>query len=171
MTALAESGARVVSADLAHDVGEDPERVHCDVADPEALRERYPRLVTCDISGYGEEGVYADMKAYDMLVQAESGLCSVTGSPQEDGRIGVSACDIGTGLYAHAAILEALSGDLPEGTRVTIDGTRTVAIDHDVLEVLRDFQLRAEVEGIHLEVRDVAGLEAAGASAERAGPG
>jgi crotonobetainyl-CoA:carnitine CoA-transferase CaiB-like acyl-CoA transferase len=48
------------------------------------------------------------MKAYDMLVQAESGLCSITGSPQEDGRIGVSACDIGTGLYAHAAILEAL---------------------------------------------------------------
>jgi crotonobetainyl-CoA:carnitine CoA-transferase CaiB-like acyl-CoA transferase len=48
------------------------------------------------------------MKAYDMLVQAESGLCSVTGSPEQDGRIGVSACDIGTGLYAHAAILEAL---------------------------------------------------------------
>jgi crotonobetainyl-CoA:carnitine CoA-transferase CaiB-like acyl-CoA transferase len=72
------------------------------------LRERYPRLITCDISGYGDAGEYADMKAYDMLVQAESGLCSITGSPQEDGRIGVSACDIGTGLYAHAAILEAL---------------------------------------------------------------
>jgi len=73
-----------------------------------ALRERYPRLITCDISGYGEAGAYAEMKAYDMLVQAESGLCSITGSPQENGRIGVSACDIGTGLYAHAAILEAL---------------------------------------------------------------
>jgi crotonobetainyl-CoA:carnitine CoA-transferase CaiB-like acyl-CoA transferase len=72
------------------------------------LRERYSRLVTCDISGYGEEGDYADMKAYDMLVQAESGLCSVTGSPEQHGRIGVSACDIGTGLYAYAAILEAL---------------------------------------------------------------
>ena len=72
------------------------------------LRRRHPRLVTCDISGYGEEGAYADMKAYDMLVQAESGLCSITGSPAEPGRIGVSACDIGTGLYAHAAILEAL---------------------------------------------------------------
>jgi itaconate CoA-transferase len=72
------------------------------------LRERYPRLITCDISGYGESGPYADMKAYDMLVQAESGLCSITGSPEQDGRIGVSACDIGTGLYAHAAILEAL---------------------------------------------------------------
>lgn len=74
----------------------------------DALRRRHPRLITCDISGYGEEGAYAEMKAYDMLVQAESGLCSITGSPQENGRIGVSACDIGTGLYAHAAILEAL---------------------------------------------------------------
>ena len=73
-----------------------------------ALRRRHPRLITCDISGYGEEGDYADMKAYDMLVQAESGLCSITGSPEQNGRIGVSACDIGTGLYAHAAILEAL---------------------------------------------------------------
>ncbi len=73
-----------------------------------ALRSRHPRLITCDISGYGEEGEYAHMKAYDMLVQAESGLCSITGSPEQNGRIGVSACDIGTGLYAHAAILEAL---------------------------------------------------------------
>ena len=72
------------------------------------LRKRYPRLTTCDISGYGEAGDYAGMKAYDMLVQAESGLCSITGSPEQPGRIGVSACDIGTGLYAHAAILEAL---------------------------------------------------------------
>ncbi|GMQ96265.1 MAG: CaiB/BaiF CoA-transferase family protein [Gammaproteobacteria bacterium] len=72
------------------------------------LRRRYPRLITCDISGYGEQRDYADMKAYDMLVQAESGLCSITGSPEQSGRIGVSACDIGTGLYAHAAILEAL---------------------------------------------------------------
>jgi len=73
-----------------------------------ALRERHPRLITCDISGYGERGTYADMKAYDMLVQAESGLCSVTGSPEQPGRIGVSACDIGTGMFACAAILEGL---------------------------------------------------------------
>lgn len=73
-----------------------------------ALRSRHPRLITCDISGYGEQGEYAGMKAYDMLVQAESGLCSITGSPEQEGRIGVSACDIGTGLYAQAAILEAL---------------------------------------------------------------
>jgi crotonobetainyl-CoA:carnitine CoA-transferase CaiB-like acyl-CoA transferase len=72
------------------------------------LGARYPRLITCDISGYGERGDYANMRAYDMLVQAESGLCSVTGSPEQPGRIGVSACDIGTGMYAYAAILEAL---------------------------------------------------------------
>lgn len=72
------------------------------------LRNRHPRLIACDISGYGEQGAYADMKAYDMLVQAESGLCSITGSPEQPGRIGVSACDIGSGLYAYGAILEAL---------------------------------------------------------------
>jgi len=72
------------------------------------LRERHPRLVTCDISGYGEEGPYAEMKAYDMLVQAESGICSITGSPEQPGRIGVSACDIGCGMFAYGAILEAL---------------------------------------------------------------
>jgi crotonobetainyl-CoA:carnitine CoA-transferase CaiB-like acyl-CoA transferase len=74
----------------------------------EALRWRYPRLVTCDISGYGESGPYREMRAYDMLVQAESGLISVTGTPEVPGRIGVSACDIGTGQNAFAGILEAL---------------------------------------------------------------
>lgn len=72
------------------------------------MRELHPRLITCDITGYGESGPYASMKAYDLLVQAESGLCSVTGTPEAPGRIGVSACDVGTGMYAHAAILEAL---------------------------------------------------------------
>lgn len=72
------------------------------------LRKSYPRLITCDISGYGEQGAYAQMKAYDMLVQAESGMCSITGSPEQPGRIGVSACDISCGMYATMAILEAL---------------------------------------------------------------
>ena len=74
----------------------------------EELRARYPRLITCDISGYGEEGPYAEMKAYDLLVQAESGLCAVTGRPEGPGRVGVSVCDIAAGMYAHMAILEAL---------------------------------------------------------------
>jgi len=72
------------------------------------LRARYPRLVTCDISGYGEDGPYRDMKAYDLLVQAESGLCAVTGTPEAPGRVGVSVCDIAAGLNAFAAILQAL---------------------------------------------------------------
>jgi crotonobetainyl-CoA:carnitine CoA-transferase CaiB-like acyl-CoA transferase len=74
----------------------------------EEMRKRYPRLITCDITGYGEEGPYSAMRAYDLLVQAESGIASVTGTPDAPGRIGISACDVGTGMYAHAAILEAL---------------------------------------------------------------
>lgn len=72
------------------------------------LQSRYPRLITCDISGYGEEGPYRDMRAYDLLVQAESGLASITGAPEAPGRVGVSVCDIATGMFAHGAILEAL---------------------------------------------------------------
>ena len=72
------------------------------------LRERYPRLICCDISGYGDRGEYSDMKAYDLLVQCESGMASITGTPDAPGRIGVSACDINCGQQAYAAILEAL---------------------------------------------------------------
>jgi itaconate CoA-transferase len=73
-----------------------------------ALREANERLITVDISGYGIDGPYRDAKAYDLLVQCESGLASVTGSPQEPGRVGVSICDIACGMSAHAAVLEAL---------------------------------------------------------------
>jgi len=72
------------------------------------LRAANPRLITCDISGYGQTGPYRDMKAYDLLVQAESGLATVTGTPDEPGRVGVSVCDIACGMYAHQAILQAL---------------------------------------------------------------
>ena len=72
------------------------------------LRARHPRLITLDISGYGEEGPYADMKAYDLLVQAESGLASISGTPDGPGRVGVSACDISCGMYSYMAVLEAL---------------------------------------------------------------
>ena len=72
------------------------------------LRARYPRLITVDISGYGDSGDYATMKAYDLLVQAESGLAMVTGRPEGPGRVGVSACDIACGMAAHAGVLEAL---------------------------------------------------------------
>ena len=73
-----------------------------------ALRKRHPRLITVDISGYGSNNSYSDMKAYDLLIQAESGLASITGHPAGPGRIGVSACDISCGMAAHAAVLEAL---------------------------------------------------------------
>jgi itaconate CoA-transferase len=72
------------------------------------LRARHPRLVTVDVSGYGASGPYADMKAYDLLVQAESGLTMITGHPAGPGRVGVSVCDIACGMSAHAAVLEAL---------------------------------------------------------------
>jgi len=73
----------------------------------EELRERYPRLITCDISGYGD-GDYSYMKAYDFLVQCESGLVAISGGEGELGRIGVSICDIGTGMNAFGGIMQAL---------------------------------------------------------------
>ena len=75
---------------------------------PEKLRQSHPRLIVCSISGYGEEGPMADRKAYDLLIQAESGLSSVTGGPEAAARVGISIVDIATGATAHAAILEAL---------------------------------------------------------------
>ena len=72
------------------------------------LRKQNPRLITVSISGYGEEGLYRDRKAYDMLVQAESGLSSITGTPEGSARVGVSVCDIACGMNAHEAVLQAL---------------------------------------------------------------
>ncbi|MGE3917618.1 MAG: CaiB/BaiF CoA transferase family protein, partial [Hyphomicrobiaceae bacterium] len=76
--------------------------------DPAHLCQRFPRLVACSISGYGDTGPYAQRKAYDMLIQAESGLASVTGSPGEPSRVGISIVDITTGHLAYEAILEGL---------------------------------------------------------------
>lgn len=73
-----------------------------------ALRALHPRLVTCDISGYGDRGPKVSMKAYDLLVQAESGLVAVSGAPGEWGRIGVSLCDITAGMNALIGIQQAL---------------------------------------------------------------
>jgi itaconate CoA-transferase len=74
----------------------------------DALRRAHPRLVICSISGYGDDGPYAARKAYDMLVQAESGLASVTGGPEAPARVGVSVCDVAAGMNAYEAILAAL---------------------------------------------------------------
>ena len=75
-----------------------------------SLREKYPSLITCDISGYGQNGPYSKMKAYDLLIQAESGLANINGSSQEPGRVGVSVCDIAAGMTSFQAILQALIG-------------------------------------------------------------
>jgi crotonobetainyl-CoA:carnitine CoA-transferase CaiB-like acyl-CoA transferase len=72
------------------------------------LQPVHPKLVVCDISGYGESGPFAQKKAYDLLIQAESGIISVTGSPEEPSRVGISIADISTGMYALTGILAAL---------------------------------------------------------------
>ena len=72
------------------------------------MRQKNKRLITVDISGYGDHGPYKDRRAYDLLVQAESGMASITGTEHAPGRIGMSATDVGTGMYAHAGVLEAL---------------------------------------------------------------
>ena len=69
---------------------------------------RHPRLIVCDISGYGDAGPYAAKKAYDLLVQSEAGIVSVTGTPDAPSKVGVSLTDIGTGLHAYSAVLAAL---------------------------------------------------------------
>src|SRR5438132_922204 len=74
----------------------------------ERLTKDYPSLICCTISGYGDHGPYADRKAYDLLIQAESGLASITGGPEGASRVGMSIVDVATGATAHAAILEAL---------------------------------------------------------------
>ena len=72
------------------------------------LREKNKKLITCSISGYGSQGEWSKMKAYDLLIQAETGLASITGSADAPGRVGISVADIATGMYAWSAILEAL---------------------------------------------------------------
>src|ERR1700704_5713450 len=74
----------------------------------ERLGKDYPALICCTISGYGDDGPYAHRKAYDLLIQAESGLASITGGPDGPSRVGLSIVDIATGATAHASILEAL---------------------------------------------------------------
>jgi itaconate CoA-transferase len=72
------------------------------------MRQRYPRLITCAVSGYGSSGPYAAKKAYDMLVQAETGVMSITGTRDTPSRVGISVADIAAGMYAFSGILAAL---------------------------------------------------------------
>ncbi|MCC5913323.1 MAG: CoA transferase [Balneolaceae bacterium] len=86
----------------------------------EKLRETFPSLITCDISGYGEDGEHASMKAYDNLVQAETGLIDVTGDGEIRAKTGISIADISTGIQAYAAILEAVINRKETGEGVAI---------------------------------------------------
>jgi itaconate CoA-transferase len=72
------------------------------------LRKKYPRLIVCDLSGYGSSGPYQDKKAYDMLIQAEAGLISITGTEETPCKVGISVADIACGMYAYSGILTAL---------------------------------------------------------------
>lgn len=74
------------------------------------IREINPRLITCAITGYGSEGPYKDQKAYDLLIQAETGLSSINGTPEGIARVGVSVCDIAAGMTAYQSILQGLIG-------------------------------------------------------------
>jgi crotonobetainyl-CoA:carnitine CoA-transferase CaiB-like acyl-CoA transferase len=74
----------------------------------EMLRARYPRLITCEISGYGSSGPYRDKKAYDLLVQSEAGLVSITGTGETPSKVGISIADIAAGMYAFSGVLAAL---------------------------------------------------------------
>jgi crotonobetainyl-CoA:carnitine CoA-transferase CaiB-like acyl-CoA transferase len=95
---------------------------------------RYPRLIAVDIVGYAQDTSYRDMRAYDMLIQAESGLCTVTGTSDEPCKVGVSMADISTGMTAHAAILEALieRGRTGRGRAIEISMFDTLA---DIMSV------------------------------------
>src|SRR2546421_5882930 len=75
---------------------------------PEQLSQRYPRLIVCNVSGYGSSGPYRDKKAYDLLVQCETGLVSVTGTPETPSKVGISIADTAAGMYAFTGILTAL---------------------------------------------------------------
>jgi crotonobetainyl-CoA:carnitine CoA-transferase CaiB-like acyl-CoA transferase len=92
------------------------------------LREKHPRLIWCGISGYGPEGPYASKKAYDLLVQCEAGLLSVTGSADSPAKAGIPAADIAAGMYAFTSILAALVRRGRNGEGATIDITMLEAL-------------------------------------------
>jgi itaconate CoA-transferase len=87
----------------------------------DAVRARHPRLIVCSVSGYGSTGPYADRKAYDLLVQSEVGLVSITGTEQTPSKVGISVADIAAGMYAYSGILAALLARVTSGSGTSID--------------------------------------------------
>lgn len=88
----------------------------------ETLRHKYPRLIVCEISGYGSSGPYRSRKAYDLLIQSEAGLLSITGTEETPSKVGISIADIAGGMYAFSAVLTALilRQKTNEGTRIEV---------------------------------------------------
>jgi crotonobetainyl-CoA:carnitine CoA-transferase CaiB-like acyl-CoA transferase len=95
----------------------------------EALHEAHPQLIVCDISGYGEDGPYRDKKAYDLLIQAEAGMLSVTGTPDTPSKAGNSMADISAGMYAYSGILAALlqRGRTGKGSHIDVSMLESLA--------------------------------------------
>lgn len=93
------------------------------------LLDRYPRLITCNISGYGADGPYRDRKAYDLLIQSEAGFLSVTGTPDQMAKSGISVADIAAGMYAYTNILAALiqRGQTGRGTNIDVSMLEALA--------------------------------------------
>jgi itaconate CoA-transferase len=85
------------------------------------LREKYPRLIHCSISGYGDSGPYTTKKAYDLLVQCEAGLVSITGTPDTPSKVGISVADIAAGMYGYSGILSALLRREKTGEGATLE--------------------------------------------------
>jgi crotonobetainyl-CoA:carnitine CoA-transferase CaiB-like acyl-CoA transferase len=85
------------------------------------LREKHPQLIHCSISGYGEGGPYTQKKAYDLLVQCEAGLVSITGTPETPSKVGISVADIAAGMYAYSGILAALFRREKRGEGATLE--------------------------------------------------
>ena len=95
----------------------------------EALSQLHPRLIVCDISGYGEDGPYRDKKAYDLLIQSEAGLLSITGTPDEPSKAGNSMADIAAGMYAYTGVLSALllRGKTGKGSHIDVSMLESLA--------------------------------------------
>ena len=95
----------------------------------EALSPKHPKLIVCDISGYGEDGPYRDKKAYDLLIQSEAGMLSITGTPEDPSKTGNSIADIAAGMYAYTNILSALllRGKTGQGSHIDVSMLEALA--------------------------------------------
>jgi crotonobetainyl-CoA:carnitine CoA-transferase CaiB-like acyl-CoA transferase len=115
--------------------------------DYDELAARHPRLIWCGISGYGPDGPYRDRKAYDLLVQAESGVVSLTGTAGEPAKVGISIADIGSGLYAYSSILAALVRRQHTGRGARIDISMMECLTEWVMPPLYSWQGTGKIPG------------------------